>query len=87
MRRLHADGREYTWRAEIRHVSGVRGVRLRAWGSGKNGQALQVDLSSADEWFYPEADEVRALIHDGLASGWQPAARGGTFTLPRPSPE
>ena len=85
LRRLHVEGREYTWRAEIRRVPGPREVRLRVWGAGKNGQALQVDLNPADpadEWLYPTATDVCALIRTGLAQGWQPTLRGGTFTLP-----
>ncbi|MFC4854245.1 hypothetical protein [Actinophytocola glycyrrhizae] len=85
LRRLHADGREHTWRAEIRYVSGRREVRVRAWGAGKNGQALQVDVhpaTPADEWMYPEPANVRTLIRTALARGWHPETRGGTFTLP-----
>jgi hypothetical protein len=84
LRTLHAEGRKYTWRAEIRQVSGHREVRLRAWGAGKNGQALQVDLrpTDPDDDIYPEVADVRAIIGEGLAQGWQPDARGGTFTLP-----
>ena len=82
LRRIYAEGREYTWRAEIRHVSDPRVIRVRVWGGGKNSQALQHDLTPADDWGYPEPADVRALIHAGLAEGWQPEARGGTFTLP-----
>lgn len=88
LRVLHAGGRRYTWRAEIRPVSGRREVRLRAWGAGKNGQALQVDLRPADpehplaDSTYPDAADVRAIISEGLKQGWQPDAVGGTFTLP-----
>jgi hypothetical protein len=88
LRTLHADGRRYTWRAEIRHVSGHREVRLRAWGAGKTGQALQVDLRPADpkhplaDDVYPDAEDVRTLIGEALSKGWQPATTGGTFTLP-----
>ena len=50
LRRLHIDGRTFVWRAEIRHVQGSgdchRCVRVRVWGSGKNGQVLQADLLS-----------------------------------------
>lgn len=83
-RTLDANGRTYTWRAEIRHVSGRREVRLRAWGTGKTGQALQVDLRPAarEDDIYPEAADVRTMIAEGLAHGWQPDARGGTFALP-----
>ena len=50
LRRLHIDGREFVWKAAIRHVPGEgdchRGIRLRVWGSGKNGRILQADLLS-----------------------------------------
>jgi hypothetical protein len=82
LRRLHEEGREYTRRAEIRCGPGPREVRVRVWGAGKNEQALQADLHPADEWGYPEAAEVRALIRAGLTRGWNPETRGGTFTLP-----
>jgi len=87
LRTLHAAGRKYTWRAEIRHVSGHREVRLRAWGSGKNAQALQVDLRPTNpnhplaDNTYPTAADVRVIINEGLEQGWQPDAVGGTFTL------
>lgn len=87
LRRLHADGRAYTWRAEIRRVSEPREVRVRVWGAGKNSQALEVDLRSADDFMYPEPAAVRTLIHTALTSGWDPSTKGGTFTLPpRPAP-
>jgi hypothetical protein len=88
LRRLHLDGRTYTWWAEIRYVSGRREVRLRAWGAGKNSQALQVDLRVSDpthllaDWTYPTPEDVRWLLAEGLAQGWQPDATGGTLTLP-----
>lgn len=82
LRRLHVEGREYTWRAEIRRVSGPREVRVRVWGAGKNGQALQADLTPPDEWGYPEPADVHALIREGLTQGWQPETTGGTFTMP-----
>lgn len=82
LRRLHVDGREYTWRAEIRHVSEPREIRVRVWGAGKNSQALEVDLSSPDDFMYPEPADVRTLIETALTSGWNPSALGGTFTLP-----
>jgi hypothetical protein len=82
LRRLHAEGREYTWRAEIRRVSGPREVRVRVWGAGKNSQALQVDVHPADEWGYPEPADVRTLIQAAFEQGWHPETRGGTFTLP-----
>ncbi|BCJ57612.1 integrase [Micromonospora endophytica] len=50
LRKLHIDGREFTWKADIRCVSGPDGrlhrcIRIRVWGAGKNGRALQVDLT------------------------------------------
>ena len=86
LRRIHAEGREYTWRAEIRHVADPRVIRVRVWCTGKNSQALQVDLTPPDDWGYPEPAAVRALIRTGLAQGWQPEVRGGTFTLPSAAP-
>jgi hypothetical protein len=88
LRTLHADGRRYTWRAEIRHVTRRREVRLRVWGAGKTRQALQVDLCPMDpehplaDDLYPDAEDVRALIGEALSQGWQPDTKGGTFTLP-----
>ena len=83
VRRVRAEGREYTWRAEIRRVSDPRVIRVRVWGAGKNSQALQADLTPPDDWGYPEPADVRALIRTGLAQGWRPEAGGGTFTVPR----
>ncbi|GGO22289.1 hypothetical protein GCM10011576_41430 [Micromonospora parathelypteridis] len=50
LRKLHIDGREFTWKAAIRSASGPDGrlhrcIRLRVWGSGKNGRVLQADLT------------------------------------------
>lgn len=50
LRKLHIDGREFTWKADIRSASGPDGrlhrcIRLRVWGAGKTGRALQVDLT------------------------------------------
>ena len=88
LRRLHVDGREYTWRAEIRHVSEPREIRVRVWGAGKNSQAMEVDQRSAhDDFMYPAPEQVRTLINIALTSGWHPSTKGGTFTLPpRPQP-
>lgn len=82
LRHLHTGGRTYTWRAEIRHVSEPREIRVRVWGAGKNSQALEVDLRSADDFMYPEPADVRAMIETALTSGWHPSTQGGTFTLP-----
>ena len=76
-------------------------VRVRVWGAGKNSRALQADLLSATwpaPWgacasddAYPTAEDVRAVIGCGLARGWDPDARGGTFLLTErsqaPAPE
>ncbi|MGW0215147.1 integrase [Micromonospora chokoriensis] len=50
LRRLHIDGREFTWKADIRSAPGPDGrlhryIRIRVWGAGKNGRALQVDVT------------------------------------------
>jgi len=90
LRQLHVDARPFTWRAEILHVgsSGQRCIRVRVWGAGKTGRALQADLlpaptgaEAADDGAYPTADEVRAIVRHGLQLGWQPDERGGTFVL------
>ena len=59
LRKLHLDGREFTWKADIRSVAGPEGllhrcIRLRVWGAGKNGRALQVDLAEP----HPSASAV-----------------------------
>lgn len=95
LRRLRVDGRTYVWRAEIRHVQGSgdchRCIRVRAWGSGKTGLALQADLLSvswpspwgacATDDAYPTPADVRALITYALAEGWRPEVLGGTYVL------
>ena len=95
LRRLHVNGRTCTWTASICHIPGEldchRGIRLRVWGSGKNGQALQADLLSktqpgpwgacATDDAYPTSGDVRAVIDYALTHGWQPNAVGGTFPL------
>lgn len=50
LRKLHIDGREFTWKADIRSAPGPDGrlhryIRIRVWGAGKNGRALQVDVT------------------------------------------
>ncbi len=83
------------WRAEIRHVSGEgdchRCIRVRIWGAGKNGRALQADLLSkswgtpwaacATDGSYPAPRDVRALVEYAMENGWEPEIRGGTFML------
>lgn len=90
LRTLHLDGREFTWKADVRAAEGPRrrAVRVRAWGAGagKNGRALQADLVARpglepDAYPFPEAEDVRALIRCALDGGWEPATRGGTFLL------
>ncbi len=93
LRHLRHGSRVFTWRAEIHHVRGDRDwhrcIRVRVWGTGKAGQALQADLLSlfvgpwgcAADGSYPTPADVRALILYGLRSGWDPARRGGTFAL------
>jgi hypothetical protein len=96
LRKLRVGEREFTWRAEIRHVRGDgvdlhRCLNVRVWGAGKNGRALEADLLStftgagwtpaATDGSYPEPADVRRLIEHALALGWDPGARGGTFLL------
>ena len=95
LRRIRVDGRPYTWRAQISHVQGSgdchRCIRVRAWGAGKTGQALQADLLSltwpapwgacATDGSYPTPADVRAIIRHAVESDWQPHRRGGTFVL------
>ncbi|MEU8179279.1 integrase [Micromonospora sp. NPDC049044] len=65
LRTLHIDGREFTWKADIRSTAGSDGrlhrcIRLRVWGAGKSGRALQVDLTErptgASDGQYVETD-------------------------------
>ncbi|MCR6481958.1 hypothetical protein M8542_03935 [Amycolatopsis sp. OK19-0408] len=96
LRKLRAGDRDYTWRATIGSVRGDgvdvhRCVRVRVWGAGKNGRALEADLLSkatsvgwtpADtDGSYPAAGDVRRLVDHALALGWDPGLRGGTFRL------
>jgi hypothetical protein len=95
LRELHASGRAFTWTASIRCVPGSgdchRCIRVRVQGAGKNSRPLQADLLStawpapwgacASDDAYPTAADVRAVIGCGLARGWDPDARGGTFLL------
>ena len=92
LRKLHANSREFTWTSQIHHVTGRdchRCVRLRAWGAGKNSQALQADLLSkavlpwgcATDDSYPTPMDVRAVIDYALTHGWDPDLTGGTFFL------
>ncbi|WIM93540.1 integrase [Actinoplanes oblitus] len=94
LRRLRLGPRIFTWCAEIHHLQGSadchRCVRVRAWGSGKTGQALQADLMSTflgpwgactTDGSYPTSGAVRGLVTYGLRHGWQPERRGGVFAL------
>ncbi|PRY21679.1 hypothetical protein [Pseudosporangium ferrugineum] len=85
LRRLHHDGHPYRWQARPVPSPGHRVLRLRIFGAGKTGRALQVDLpQQPGRYDHPSADDVRELIARGLAAGWDPHARGGTFPLPPP---
>ncbi|GGL46975.1 hypothetical protein GCM10014719_55390 [Planomonospora parontospora subsp. antibiotica] len=95
LRKLHADGRDFAWSAEIRHVAGSgdchRCIRVKAWGAGKNSRPLEVDLLSktwpspwtacATDTAYPTPADILAIIKHGLALGWDLDARGGIFLL------
>ncbi|MFG2058111.1 integrase [Micromonospora sp. NPDC048930] len=90
LRRLHVDGRAYTWRAVITAATGPDGhyhriVRVRVWGAGKNGCALQADLveryDGPETYPYPGAEDLRALIRYGLRAGWAAGAVGGAVVL------
>ncbi|GAA3310161.1 hypothetical protein GCM10020219_015310 [Nonomuraea dietziae] len=95
LRALRIDGRTYVWTARIGHTVHSddcrRFVRLRVWGSGKNGQALQADLVStyeggpwgycATDTSYPTPRDVRTVIERAIQRGWDPLTRGGTFLL------
>ncbi|MFI7540107.1 hypothetical protein [Actinoplanes sp. NPDC049599] len=52
LRKLHFEGREFTWKADIRAAPGTDGrrrrfIRVRVWGAGKTGCVLQADLMEA----------------------------------------
>ncbi len=96
LRTLRVGERDFTWRATIGHVAGDgvdlhRCVRVRVWGAGKNGRALEADLLSkamsvgwtpaATDGSYPAAADVRRLVEYALTIGWDPGARGGTCRL------
>ncbi|WP_432969362.1 integrase [Dactylosporangium sp. CA-233914] len=93
LRRLHIDGREYTWKADVRGAPGPDGrrhrcIRVRVWGAGKTGCALQADVTerpastaATERYPFPAAEHVRALIAHGLRSGWVPETRGGAFQV------
>jgi hypothetical protein len=93
LRRLHIDGVEYTWMADVRAAPGPDGrrhrcIRIRVWSDGKTGCALQADVTqrsrpvrTEESYPYPAAADVRVLIDHGLRVGWVPAIRGGTFQI------
>lgn len=93
LRKLHIDGREFTWKADIRDAPGPDGrhhrcIRVRVWGAGKNGRALQADLTEwplpaswEEKYPYPTAENVRALATYAMVFGWMPEAVGGTFRI------
>lgn len=95
LRKLHIDGREFTWKADIGSAPrpggrGLRHIRVRVWGAGKNGRALQADLverpgsttrSDPETYPYPVADDVTTMIRYALTAGWTPETLGGTFRL------
>jgi hypothetical protein len=95
LRVLRVGNRGCAWTAEICHVRGEsdchRCIRLRVWGSGKNGRVLKVDLLSkappgpwsacATDNTYPTPRDVRAVVDYALVHGWEPDEVGGTFLL------
>lgn len=93
LRKLHIGGHEFTWKADIRDASGPDGgirrcIRIRVWGAGKNGRALQADLTDRPQpapgeetYPYPTAENVRALARYAMSVGWTPEAVGGTFRI------
>lgn len=94
LRKLHFNGREFTWMADIRAGPGADGrrrryIRVRVWGAGKTGCVLQADMTESpapatpDEttYAYPSAAIVRRLVSWGLEAGWQPEKVGGVFRV------
>ncbi|GAA2195016.1 hypothetical protein GCM10009848_61130 [Micromonospora lupini] len=93
LRKLHVDGRTFTWKADIRDAFEADGrhrcIRVRVWGAGKNGRALQADLTEwphpptpwDERYAYPTAENVRELARYALSVGWTPEAVGGTFRI------
>jgi hypothetical protein len=94
LRKLHFEGREFTWAADIRAATGGDGrqhryIRVRIWGAGKNSCVLQADMTelpiptTPDEttYAYPSAAIVRRLVAWGLAGGWLPDKVGGVFRV------
>jgi hypothetical protein len=94
LRKLHFEGREFTWKAEIRAAPGGDGrrhryIRVRVWGAGKNGCVLQADLAEVPDpatpdemtYAYPSAEIVRRLVAWGLGAGWTADKIGGVFRV------
>ncbi|GAA4582569.1 hypothetical protein GCM10023194_17660 [Planotetraspora phitsanulokensis] len=95
IRTLRIGDQVFAWTGRVGHTTGDgacrRYVRLRVWGGGKNGRPLQADLLSTFEggpWGYcatdtafPTPRDVRVVVDHALASGWDPAARGGVFLV------
>ena len=94
LRKLHVDGREFAWKAEIRSAPGTDGrrqryIRVRVWGAGKNSCVLQADMtelpvpetSEETTYAYPSAAIVRRLVSWGLEAGWTPEKVGGVFRV------
>ncbi|MGW4942890.1 integrase [Actinoplanes sp. NPDC004185] len=94
LRKLHLDGREFAWKAEIRAAPGADGrrhryIRVRVWGAGKNSCVLQADMtelpvpatSEETTYAYPSAAIVRRLVSWGLEAGWAPEQVGGVFRV------
>lgn len=95
LRVLRVGNRRCAWTAAIGHVQGDsdchRVIRLRVWGSGKNGRVLQVDLLSktpsgpwgacATDGAYPTSRDARAVVEYALAHGWEADEVGGRFLL------
>ena len=94
LRKLHVDGREFTWKADIRAAPGPDGrrrryIRVRVWGAGKNSCVLQADMTespvpvSSEEttYAYPSEAIVRLLVTWALVAGWTPEKAGGEFRV------
>ena len=94
LRKLHLDGREFTWTADIRPAPGADGrrhryIRVRVWGAGKTGCVLQADLTETPTpatpeettYAYPSAAIIRQLVTWGLVAGWKPDQVGGIFRV------
>jgi hypothetical protein len=94
LRKLHFEGREFTWKADIRAAPGADGrrrryIRVRVWGAGKTSCVLQADMVELPEpatqeettYAYPSGAIVRTLVAWGLEAGWVPDKIGGIFPV------